>query len=157
VADPPRARSSMVVTLAQIAAIIGVTERRIQQLAEEGMPKAGREGYPMVACVQWVIAYWQKRATTSPLGEARRRKIEADAGNAELDLKIKQGSLAEIGAIGAAHGQACSRLRTRLLAIPSKVAPKFRRFKTAAEAQAEIRREIVEALEELSSAPSPQS
>jgi phage terminase Nu1 subunit (DNA packaging protein) len=143
-------RQPMVVAPAQMAAIVGLTERRLAQLAAEGMPKAGRKGYPLVSCVQWIIDYWRKRATQSPLSEAKRRKIEADAGSAEIDLALKRSEIAGVDAMAQAHGAACARLRTRLLAIPSKIAPQVHRLKTVPEVEAIVRREIVEALEELS-------
>lgn len=146
-ADPDR--QPMVVSALQMSAIVGLTVQRLGQLAAEGMPKAGRQGYPLVASVQWIIEYWKKRATQSPLSEARRRKIEADAGSAEIGLALRRAEVADIGTMVRAHGAACARLRTRLLAVPSKLAPQVRRLKTVAETEALIRREIVEALEEL--------
>lgn len=143
-------RQAMVVSADQMGVIVDLTPRRLAQLAAEGMPKAGRNGYPLVATVRWVIEYWRKRAVQSPLSEGRRRKIEADAGAAELDLALKRGKLADIESLAYAHGRSCARLRTRLLAIPSKLAPQAHRTKTIAEIEAMIRREITEALEELS-------
>ena len=135
-----------------MAAIVGMTERRLRQLTGEGMPKTGREGYPLAGCVQWIIDYWRKRATQTPLGDARRRKIEADAANAEIDLSLKRGVIVDVRTLARTHGAACARIRTRLQAIPSKVAPQLHRMKTVAEVEAELRREINEALEELADA-----
>lgn len=150
--EPSGARQPMVVTPPQMAVIVGLTERRLLQYASEGMPKAGRQGYPLVATVQWIIDYWRKRATQTPLGDARRRKVEADASSAELDLARKKAELAPIGTLSRAYGAACARLRSRLLAIPSKAAPQAHRMKTVSEVEALLRREIIEALEELISA-----
>lgn len=145
-------RSRLTVKAPVMAAIVGMTERRLQQLANEGMPREGREGYPLAGCVQWIIEYWRKRATQTPLGDARRRKLEADAAAAEIDLAVKRGAVADVAAIARVHGEACARIRTRLLAIPSKTAPQIHRLKTVPQVEAAIRREIVEALEELVSA-----
>jgi phage terminase Nu1 subunit (DNA packaging protein) len=38
-----------------MAAIVGLTTRRLEQYVHEGMPKSGREGYPLAAVVQWMI------------------------------------------------------------------------------------------------------
>jgi hypothetical protein len=150
IADPNFApRSRLTVKGPVMAAIVGMTERRLRQLATEGMPKEGREGYPLDGCVQWIIDYWRKRATQTPLGAARRRKLEADASAAEIDLAVKRGAVADVAAIARVHGESCARIRTRLLAIPSKTAPQIHRLKTVPEVQAVMRREIIEALEEL--------
>lgn len=136
-----------------MAAIVGMTERRLQQLANEGMPKAGRDGYPLAACVQWIIEYWRKRATQTPLGDARRRIAEAEATQAEISLARARAEVAPVATLARSYGEACARVRTRMMAIPSKVAPQVHRMKTIAEIEATVRREVVEALEELSGGP----
>ena len=147
VAQPPG--TPLTVKSTVLAAIVGLTTQRLGQYAAEGMPKTDRDGYPLAGAVQWIIEYWRKRATLTPLGDARRRKTEADASSAEIELALKQGALADIATMAKAYGAACARVRTRLLAIPSKAAPQVHRMKTIAQVEAELRREITEALEEL--------
>lgn len=141
--------ADQIVNAAVMAAIFGVTERRLRQYSTQGMPKAGREGYPLAGCVRWIIEYWRTRATQTPLGDARRRKVEADASNAEIDLQLRRGAVVEVKALALAHGAVCARIKTRLQAVPSKTAPLLFRLKTVAEVEAVIRQEIDEALEEL--------
>ena len=46
-------------------------------------------------------------------------------------------------------GDACARVRTRLLALPSEIAPELHRQKTVVEVVQTLRRGVNEALEEL--------
>jgi hypothetical protein len=138
-----------------MAAIAGLSTRRLRQLAVEGMPKAGREGYPLISCVRWLIAYWQKRATPSPLMAARRRKVEADAGSAEFNLTALRSKVAGAETLRKALEAARARIATRLLAIPAETARQTHHLRTIPEVEAAIRVAIVEALEELSDAGGP--
>jgi len=147
--DPP-ARAPLIVPAPVMAKIVGLTEQRLRQLTAEGLPKSGRDGYPLAAAVQWIIGYWKKRATQTPLGEARRRKVEADAANSEIVLAQRRDQLADIGTVARVYGEECSRLRTRMLALPAKIAPAAFRAKTIREVETEVRQMVVEALEELS-------
>jgi phage terminase Nu1 subunit (DNA packaging protein) len=139
----------VLITRAQLALIVGVSEGRISQFAAEGMPRAGKAAFPLVQCIQWYLEYRRKHATQMPLGDARRRKIEADASTAEIGLAQKRGELIEVGLAARVHGARCARLRTRLIATPTKVAPAAHRAKTVREVETLLQREVVEALEEL--------
>ena len=140
---------SMIVTAKMLAAIVNLTPQRLGQLTAEGMPRDGSGGYPLGASVRWLLEYWRQRAQQTPLNAARRRKIVADATRAELDVAAMQARLAPIEVLREAHGEACTRIRTRLRAIPSKVAPEAHRAKTTAEARGVMQREIDRALSDL--------
>lgn len=65
-----------------LARVLGLTARRVQQLAKEGVfPKAERGWYLLVPCIQAYIKFWQDRATAP----------ERDAGSksALLDAKTR--------------------------------------------------------------------
>ena len=135
-----------------LSGLVGLTTRRLGQLAAEGMPKDGRGEYPLAAAIQWLMAYWRTRAKGTPLNDARRRKVEADASRSEMELAKRRGELAPIAVLAQAHGEACTRIRTRLRAIPSKIAPEAQRAKTVAEVRVVLQREIDDALTELAEA-----
>lgn len=67
-----------------------------------------------------------------------------------LEYETKAGMLVPIDEVNAVWGEKISRIRTRLMALPSEIAPEFQRSKTVAEAEKLIRRQIIAALEELS-------
>lgn len=74
-----------------MAAILGITDRRLQQLVVEGMPRQGYGLYPLAACVQWYLGYWQKRATgrVDKANDPRRVKRE-DIETAMLEAKYQE-------------------------------------------------------------------
>lgn len=45
-----------------IAAILDITEQRVRQLVDEGLPRIGRGLYPLKGCVHWYLNYWKSRA-----------------------------------------------------------------------------------------------
>lgn len=88
--------------------LIGVSARRVQQLAREGVvPKAGRGKYPLAGCVQAYIAYWQRQAeealSRGPANfkEARAKKVRAEAELKELELGLKRGDLVPVDVVEA--------------------------------------------------------
>lgn len=75
-----------------LAALLGVSQRQVANLAREGMPHNG-ELYPVAECIQWYIR--RRSAEGKPADErtARARKINAEAEVAELDLFERRGEL----------------------------------------------------------------
>ncbi|MEA3245553.1 MAG: hypothetical protein U9Q74_05300 [Gemmatimonadota bacterium] len=75
-----------------LAALLGVSQRQVANLAREGMPHHG-ELYPVAACVQWYIR--RRSAEGKPADErtARARKINAEAEVAELNLLERRAEL----------------------------------------------------------------
>jgi phage terminase Nu1 subunit (DNA packaging protein) len=87
-----------------LAQLFGVVPRRIRQLAEdEGMPKAGRGRYPLVACVRWRIVQLEELASGQIIQLERGGKADLRATRLrllELDLKQRQLELAkEVGEV----------------------------------------------------------
>lgn len=80
------------------------------------------------------------------------RKEYALARLRELEYAQKSRLVAPIADMTALVAAQLAKVRTRLLAIPSETAAAVARCKTAAEAEAIIRRKVVEALAELSGA-----
>ena len=76
---------------ATIAMLLMITDRRLRQLAQEGIvPKATHARYPLVGCVQGYVKYLQqlKSGTDERASEATRlTKVRADSY--ELDLLIR--------------------------------------------------------------------
>ena len=143
---------SMIVTAKMLAAIVNLTPQRLGQLTAEGMPRDGSGGYPLGASVRWLLEYWRQRAQQTPLNAARRRKIKADAQRSELDLAELQRTLAPIAVLAQAHGEACTRIRTRLRAIPAAAAPLVHRADTVGAVRAIIQAEIDRGLQDLADA-----
>lgn len=61
--------------VATIAKLFNLTERRVQQLAKEGViPKPEKGKYDLIGCVRGYIAYLQERAFGKPWRSAIRTR-----------------------------------------------------------------------------------
>ena len=144
--------AASVVSARMLGTIVNLSPQRIGQLSQEGLPRDSAGGYPLGPAVRWLLDYWRTRAQPSPLNAARRRKIVADATRAELDVAAMQARLAPIEVLREAHSEACTRIRTRLRAIPAAAAPLVNRAKTPGEARAIIQAAIDLGLQDLADA-----
>lgn len=82
--------------------------------------------------------------------EAERIKENYLARKRRLEFDREAGRVVDADAVADVFGQACARVRTRLLGIPTKVAPRLANQSQAPTIEDLVRAEITEALEELS-------
>jgi phage terminase Nu1 subunit (DNA packaging protein) len=150
--------------IAVIARLLDLTERRVQQLAREGViPPAARSGaergrYDLVGAVRGYVHYLRGQAARSQSGTAdfgaeRARLVKAKADLAEMDAGARRSDLLAADEVEAAWIAVLERLRARLLVLPDRLAPLVHEETTIAGARASIRETIAEALTELSSLP----
>jgi phage terminase Nu1 subunit (DNA packaging protein) len=150
--------------IAVIARLLDLTERRVQQLAREGViPPAARSGaergrYDLVGAVRGYVHYLREQAARSQSGTAdfgaeRARLVKAKADLAEMDAGARRSDLLPVADVEAAWIAVLERLRARLLVLPDRLAPLLHEETTIAGARASIRVAIAEALTELSSLP----
>jgi phage terminase Nu1 subunit (DNA packaging protein) len=150
--------------IAVIARLLDLTERRVQQLAREGViPPAARSGaergrYDLVGAVRGYVHYLREQAARSQSGTAdfgaeRARLVKAKADLAEMDAGARRSDLLPVADVEAAWIAILERLRARLLVLPDRLAPLVHEETTIAGARASIRETIAEALTELSSLP----
>ena len=107
-----------------IADMLGITDRHLRRLAEEGIvPKATRGRYPIKGCVQGYITYLQalRVSTDERSGEATRlSKVRADTY--ELELQIKKQQLYKREVIDQALFKVCAQLTAMLDGTASRIA-----------------------------------
>jgi phage terminase Nu1 subunit (DNA packaging protein) len=150
--------------IAVIARLLDLTERRVQQLAREGViPPAARSGaergrYDLVGAVRGYVHYLREQAARSQSGTAdfgaeRARLVKAKADLAEMDAGARRSDLLPVADVEAAWIAILERLRARLLVLPDRLAPLVHEETTIAGARASIRETIAEALTDLSSLP----
>ena len=148
--------------IAVIARLLDLTERRVQQLAREGViPPAARSGaergrYDLVSAVRGYVHYLREQAVRSQSGTAdfgteRARLVRAKADLAEMDAGARRSDLLPVADVEAAWIAVLERLRARLLILPDRLAPLVHEEITIAGARASIREAIAETLSELSS------
>lgn len=137
------------IPLKDLAELFDLTERRIQQLADDGIIKKSRRGeYELFPSVQGYIEFLKNSAngTSSGLAEQRLRQAKAKADREELELKALTGDLVEKSDAIAAWGEAVQMMKTMLLSIPAKVAQSVRVAKSDAEAKSIIEERIKKTL-----------
>lgn len=122
----PRAKSDATHSVETIARLLLLTERRVQQLAKEGViPKTGRGRYELVPAVQGYIRYLQERALgREDLGDPAQRLKAAQADMAEIDLRKARGEVVEVTEVATAVRSEYAVVRTRLGSLPGRLAPK---------------------------------
>jgi len=110
-----------------IAKLFNLSERRIQQLAKEGViPKADRCKYELVGSVRGYTAYLQERALgqetkTTDIQTQRYRLIKAQADEKELELQKKRDQLIPSEDVKAGWSRIVIATKTGFLALPDRL------------------------------------
>ena len=143
-------------TLHEVAAHLGVTIKYVQDLIANGtLEKKGRGEYDLNACREAYITRLREaaagRANSGDLNltEERARLAKEQADSTEMENAITRGELVYIEDVAKRVEVALSNVKTKILAIPTKVAPEAAAADDAKEVQALIERHIIEALNEL--------
>ncbi len=138
-----------------IARLLDLSERRVQQLSREGViPKAERGQYDLIGSVRGYVRYLRDQAVKAQAGAPdyaaeRARFIRARADLAEMEAEEKRRSLIAAEQIEAAWIAVLALLRTRLLALPDRLAPQAFEQSTVGDTRNLIRAAIREVLDDL--------
>lgn len=141
----------------EVADLFGVSLSTVDQWLRRGLPSERREKnvvFNTAQVTQWLEAQAGERAAggttqAGSIDEARIRKISADAALAELQLQRERGEVVAIEEVAKEFGDACAAVRAKLLAIPTKLAPRVAIEDSEVTCRDLIEREIIEALNEL--------
>ena len=139
-----------------IAKLLKLSERRIQQLAKEGViPKAERGKYDLVNSVHGYIDYLKAKAggefTAEEVLKNKNKLLKAKAELAEIDKMKASGELIPKEEVKKSWLELVHKLKQKLLSIPNKVAPVVVTVKSINEIKLIIQDKIHEALYEISS------
>lgn len=143
------------VPLSTLCNFLDLTPRRVQQLVADGiLQRRARGRFALGPSVRAYIAQLRTRAARGDdATEAQRRRlVKARADAAEMDLEIRKGKVIPVEHVTAAWSAIVSEVRTRLLAIPSRVIPRITPSMRPREVGELVRTEIDNALEAISSA-----
>ncbi|PWG16095.1 terminase small subunit, Nu1 [Salibaculum griseiflavum] len=138
-----------------IARLLDLSERRVQQLSREGLiPKAERGQYDLIGSVRGYVRYLRDQAQKAQAGapdyaSERARFIRARADLAEMEAEEKRHALIAADQIEAAWIAVLALLRTRLLALPDRLAPQAFEKSTVGDTRNLIRAAIREVLDDL--------
>lgn len=148
-----------------IAKLFGVTDRRVQQLAKEGIIPAAQSRpykFDLLPTVQSYIKYLSDKAngkdqksTDTVQAEADKIRAEADlkqskAKIAEMQLKELEGKMHRSEDVEAMTNDLVYTVRSMVMALPGRLAMDVMQAASAAEASALIRSECYKILNELS-------
>jgi len=152
-------------SLAVIARLLDLTERRVQQLARDGViPPSAQQGpergrYDPVGAVRGYVRFLREQAARAQSGVAdfgaeRARLIRAKADRAEMEAARMRDELIPAPDIAEAWTEMVASMRARLLALPDKIAPQLsasgvHETTSIAAARDVIRHAVFEALGEL--------
>lgn len=103
-----------------VAEWLGVSERRVRQLRDEGVLWEARPGfYDLRAAVARYITYLRKGS--SDLNDERAALTKAKREAAEMENRVRRGELLEAREIEAGLQTALLNIRSRFLALPAKL------------------------------------
>ena len=142
-----------------IGKLFGVTERRVQQLAKEGViPAAQTRPYKfdLLPTVQAYIKHLSDKANGKESKSADKLRAEADlkqskAKIAEMQLKELEGKMHRSEDVEAMTNDLVYTVRSMIMALPGRLAMDVAQAPSAAEASALIRSECHKILNELAS------
>lgn len=115
--------ATLQVTDDQLAALAGITPRRIRQLVESGrLARVGRNRYALGDAFAALVEEMAGGDKASELTAERVRKLRAEATLAELELAKQREEVAPLSECEKAWEQFCVILRTNMLNIPTRIA-----------------------------------
>jgi hypothetical protein len=136
-----------------LALILGIDDRSIRRLVRKDVLKRTKLGFDLCESVAAFVAHREgiaaKAAGTGDYGVARAAVYKERAAKMKLEREALEGSLVSAQEVRATWSAAFILARTRMLAIPSKVALRIAMMKTPAECQTLLNAEIREGLEDI--------
>jgi phage terminase Nu1 subunit (DNA packaging protein) len=139
-----------------IADIFGVTTRTIDTWQKEGLPVVAVPGRPCqfdtVKAIEWRLAkIGAADGEDLDYNREKARLTKAQADKAEMEAEELRENLIPADEVAKEWGDICATIRTRLLAIPTKLAHKLANIRKISEAEELLREAIHQALEEIAS------
>ena len=148
-----------IVDAGKLGRVLGISRATIANLATDGvLPRLDRGRFDLSAAVQAYLRHKLVQAkagdiTMKSLAAERSRLARLKADAVEREAKVEAGELVPADVIEAAWLSTAGVVRSRLLVIPTRVAPRIVALKTPAEAQALLRKELNAALTGIATTP----
>ena len=122
-----------ILSIKEVAAVLNLTVRRVQQLVQEGLPKKFRGRYDQDECTGWYIRYLQavveKKAIVDEGGKMfatehaeRLRLLRAETDLREIELSRERSHLVSIDEVDKALMELAVTTEGRILAIAPRLA-----------------------------------
>jgi phage terminase Nu1 subunit (DNA packaging protein) len=156
----PKAKSAdNTVNAATLGAVLGISRASIANLATDRvLPRASRGEFGLAACVQAYIRHKLLQAGAADVGTKtlvaeRSRLAKFKADQAEREAQIETGELINVNDVDAAWQTVVRTIHSRLLVIPTKVAPRISSLTSAVEVQTLLQKELNAALAGIATTP----
>lgn len=143
------------VPVASLAKVFNLTERRIQQLARDGViPKPEKGKYDFLGSTRAYIKYLQDRSTgreNEPQDAyvERARLLKAQADKTEHEVRVLIGEVITKEEAFLMLTEVISVLRSKFMALPSRAAPELQHLTTYAEIESCLKGNVYEILTEV--------
>lgn len=147
-------------SVATIASLLMLSERRVQQLTREGViPRAERGRYELVPAVQGYVRYLQERggsSSDSPIDyhEQKARLTKAQADMAEIELARARGDVVGVAQLEKNLGSLFAEVQTNIRNIPGRIASSLAGAKDESAIKRMMLAEIDQVLQSLADARS---
>ena len=138
----------------EMAGILGISPTTLDRYVQAGCPflerGSGRREYKFNSAevIRWVLAR-EASPGRGQTDDSRRRYTLAAAELKEFQLAEKRGSMISVEDVAPIVADELANVRSRLLAIPDRVAPKLVGVVDQAVIEAALRDEVIAALSEL--------
>ena len=133
----------------QVAALFGVNRATVTTWAERGLPRDGKAHYDLGTVVRWWKADFERQHVSVSVDEeaCRKRKLQAQAARAELELEQLRGKLIPAEQVEQANVRKVHAVKSAFLSLPRSVASLLA-GQSAATIEAELAGRIVAICEE---------
>ena len=146
------------VSTTELACVLGVTGRRIRQLAEDGqIDKISQGKFNLCDCVQRYLSFLEKPELDEEETKYEKARRAADAqlkaskaALSKMEVAELQGRMHRSEDVAAMTEDLIYSIRGMLLALPGRLADDVHSAETVAEAEAIIRKEIYAVMEAIS-------
>ena len=146
------------VSTTELACVLGITGRRIRQLAEDGvLDREGQGKFNLPLSVKRYIDYLTREAVDEEEAKLEKAKRQSEttlkvskAEIARLEMKELQGKMHRSEDVAAMTEDLIFTIRSMLVALPGRLAIDACTASTPAEASEVIRKEVFSVMEELS-------
>lgn len=147
--EVPSMKASMIGTKAQLAALLGLSERRITDLiSAKVIPPRGKAGFDLAGSVKSYIGFLKAEPGTLSKERTRLAKFKADL--ADLQLQERRGELVNKEAVKKVEFATGRTIRDSLQNIPSRVSGLLAAERDQEKIFVILEREIHQTLTELS-------
>ena len=134
------------INLPDLAALLNLTERRINQLSKDGIiPKESRGEYNFLDCQREYLAFLSRGTSEKD----RDRLVKAQADKIEYEVQELKKLVVRTDLIKLAVSNMISSCRSKLLSIPTKLAPLVMGCESIAAAKEQLEKGVFEALADL--------